>query len=541
MELTDKPSKHNIIIGTLVAALIGIIMLYFNVRAERNRYAESDYSRDWYLNGITVDINSVYTQDKSGMIISKLLPEQIDYSYALCFASTNSFFDVYIENEKVYSFSLPENLTGIGYGTAYHFVELSPEHANKNIRFNVHSTFITGRNGRINMMSIENPRDYFSRLAKGQVLSFVISTGISIFGLLVLIFRAFLWKRSNDINIMSIALGAIISGAWLAMDTGFLNVVTDLIIVSRVITYTCMYMCILPLAAFVYSITKERKRAYIIAVYAISGAYYLFIIIARSVFKRDLASSWMVRSYFAYVILIIGLIVAMLISNRKYCIDRNIDRYKGLFIVGVSSIAITSLIDITLYLSDIRSVAGYAIFSRIGIYVFLLCIGIEVIRVWAQDYAALKVYGYADELTGIGNRRAWVRFEESHKNAYPFGFIMCDINGLKRTNDKFGHEKGDELIRKVAEKMAEVFGKQLVFRVGGDEFFAYSFVTTLKEFEAQIERVKKLLLEKEELASVGGAYTCDKSVDPRTLEKRAEELMYLEKDKYYSVHDRRRR
>jgi len=48
---------------------------------------------------------------------------------------------------------------------------------------------------------------------------------------------------------------------------------------------------------------------------------------------------------------------------------------------------------------------------------------------------------------------------------------MVDVDGLKRTNDQFGHQAGDDLIRGLAGGLEQVLGKgRTAYRIGGDEF-----------------------------------------------------------------------
>jgi diguanylate cyclase (GGDEF)-like protein len=67
-----------------------------------------------------------------------------------------------------------------------------------------------------------------------------------------------------------------------------------------------------------------------------------------------------------------------------------------------------------------------------------------------------------DELTGLGNRRAW---EEGNRSPVQ---AMLDVEGLKWVNDNIGWAAGDELLRTVATAIREegVLG----YRLGGDEF-----------------------------------------------------------------------
>lgn len=82
-----------------------------------------------------------------------------------------------------------------------------------------------------------------------------------------------------------------------------------------------------------------------------------------------------------------------------------------------------------------------------------------------------------DGLTGLFNRRYLeARHEEAieWKQEYPdfdFAIIMIDMIGLKQTNDAYGHQVGDALIRAVADRLARhTRDSDVVARFGGDEF-----------------------------------------------------------------------
>lgn len=80
---------------------------------------------------------------------------------------------------------------------------------------------------------------------------------------------------------------------------------------------------------------------------------------------------------------------------------------------------------------------------------------------------------FHDHLTSLYNRRF---FEEELLRLdtlrnLPLSVILLDVNGLKLTNDAFGHETGDLLLKKVAEIMKkECRNDDIVARLGGDEF-----------------------------------------------------------------------
>ena len=79
-----------------------------------------------------------------------------------------------------------------------------------------------------------------------------------------------------------------------------------------------------------------------------------------------------------------------------------------------------------------------------------------------------------DALTGVPNRRAWddaVALSHGMDRGVEAFVVSCDIDGLKATNDSFGHEVGDALIRAAANMLRScVRESDLMARIGGDEF-----------------------------------------------------------------------
>lgn len=86
-----------------------------------------------------------------------------------------------------------------------------------------------------------------------------------------------------------------------------------------------------------------------------------------------------------------------------------------------------------------------------------------------QEY--LFHLSYRDMLTDLYNRNRYMEairaYQEGHRIKVGVAFI--DVNGLKKVNDRYGHEAGDALIRKTASCIHSLF-PETAFRIGGDEF-----------------------------------------------------------------------
>ena len=96
----------------------------------------------------------------------------------------------------------------------------------------------------------------------------------------------------------------------------------------------------------------------------------------------------------------------------------------------------------------------------------------------AQGLAAkLLALSAQDSLTEIANRRRFDEFldKEWRRSARAGGavaLILCDIDCFKPFNDRYGHQEGDDCLRRIARVIAEHAkrGGDLAARYGGDEF-----------------------------------------------------------------------
>jgi diguanylate cyclase (GGDEF)-like protein len=82
-----------------------------------------------------------------------------------------------------------------------------------------------------------------------------------------------------------------------------------------------------------------------------------------------------------------------------------------------------------------------------------------------------------DALTGIANRRSLDHFMEREwrrclRMKKPLALVMMDIDYFKLFNDKYGHQAGDDCLKKVAEQIARAAPRatDLAARYGGEEF-----------------------------------------------------------------------
>ncbi|MGD9910408.1 MAG: diguanylate cyclase [Candidatus Izemoplasmatales bacterium] len=119
-----------------------------------------------------------------------------------------------------------------------------------------------------------------------------------------------------------------------------------------------------------------------------------------------------------------------------------------------------------------------------------------------QDVTESKRYekeiidaSYHDLLTGLFNRNYLEKSIEQkmQTDQYPMGVYLLDVNGLKFTNDVFGHAEGDILLKEIAKVLTKVFGSSSTLcRYGGDEFIVISTNASEEIMKVQEGKIKQL-------------------------------------------------
>lgn len=104
---------------------------------------------------------------------------------------------------------------------------------------------------------------------------------------------------------------------------------------------------------------------------------------------------------------------------------------------------------------------------------------------------------FTDHLTGLANRRRFERQLEREitrtlRYTRPFCLLLLDIDHFKQVNDSYGHEAGDEAIRRIAKILqAGTRGIDTAARIGGEEF---ALLLTETELSGGLEVAERLRL-----------------------------------------------
>ncbi|MBO7573609.1 MAG: diguanylate cyclase [Bacilli bacterium] len=157
----------------------------------------------------------------------------------------------------------------------------------------------------------------------------------------------------------------------------------------------------------------------------------------------------------------------------------------------------------------------------------------------------LSVNSSRDPLTNLYDRRTYyedvARFKSQIK-----GVIQIDVNGLKNLNDNYGHDAGDKALLTVGRILENSIqnAEMCVYHLSGDEFLILMFQGKNEALEATVNAIR-LAVEETEYSIAIGYYFVNRNenIPYEVALKKAEQLMYSDKEHYYqqSGNDRRRR
>lgn len=175
----------------------------------------------------------------------------------------------------------------------------------------------------------------------------------------------------------------------------------------------------------------------------------------------------------------------------------------------------------------------------------------ELTRAFQKTVSYLKHYmnyihslAYRDGLTGLRNKTAYdsamERIEaDMELGVAKYALAMIDLNFLKKINDTYGHEHGNDYLLKLCQMLKDTFRDSGVFRIGGDEFLVLIEDQEYEQRDELIQRLRDNIAVEQEKdsepwekvsAAIGVAvYDAETDKSAKDVFDRADALMYENK------------
>jgi diguanylate cyclase (GGDEF)-like protein len=188
-----------------------------------------------------------------------------------------------------------------------------------------------------------------------------------------------------------------------------------------------------------------------------------------------------------------------------------LDSWIAIVAFGIIVDVYLTLIGITRFTVGWYASRAVVLFATSAVLAVLLAQAAQLYAELIQRAEVLEGEAHTDTLTGLPNRR---RFDEEFARAFgsairrssPIGVAIIDIDRFKNYNDSFGHQAGDEALRRIGEAIAESVERSGDFaaRYGGEEFVVILEDTTLAGAAGVGERIRNAVLDAGIRAPAGG-------------------------------------
>jgi len=196
---------------------------------------------------------------------------------------------------------------------------------------------------------------------------------------------------------------------------------------------------------------------------------------------------------FPHLVLLVMVLFSVLLAAIPTLAASRIAYYFQIFVTLIPTI-------ILLFLSNDAGhdvVAGAMIVMAITLmlvsnYIYQLLLELQKTQVALQDLAD------TDQLTQIANRRHFdrkfkVEWRRAMREKTPISLLLIDVDFFKKYNDTYGHQAGDQCLKKIAESLASITHRpaDLASRYGGEEFAVLLPVTKQKDAVMLAERLRR--------------------------------------------------
>lgn len=290
---------------------------------------------------------------------------------------------------------------------------------------------------------------------------------------------------------------------------------TNLVIKDRIfrnqVEYISLYTLLIPFAIYVWYVASDYKSKIknIYKKYIIIDIINIIVVYILGIFNFIHLNRFMpFERVFSVILVVITIALFIDIDRNNKEVEEEFNSYKkGVYsiAVGVLLTSIMSAIMYSPYYGSVFKVAQWydylipvLMMVAFGFFLDGFFIKFRIYEKNIYERMMFKRMAYTDALTDIGNRLAFRRYAKLQiSKGGDFKIISIDLNDFKVINDTYGHDMGDEVLKKFAKIITAFDEKDAIgFRIGGDEFLivvsdSYTVDIVIKKINDAVNSVNK--------------------------------------------------
>ncbi|MEE1028000.1 MAG: GGDEF domain-containing protein [Agathobacter sp.] len=419
-------------------------------------------------------------EDEQDVWISKKL-ENVSNDDCIGFFSFQQQIEIFLDNEKVYSFVPASYAKSKTPGNKWNFLPLEESDNGKTVTIHINQCYNRGK-VTIPTMYIGTQSGIAISYLKNQLPRIFLSIIMIFIGILISLFHVIKNNRTaiGD-SLKWLALFAIFRGIWgLIEGNSYSFFVSRLLLISQ-LSYMSLKIAATLFLQFLNESFYHGNNKIIRWLTIFSISEFFVTVTLQFTGIADFATTIFITHA---LLLVAGMyscadIAYSLYKRHKSSRDRiatnHYSSISQLFCTII--IIISSLVDMYRYYTT--NSPDVARFCRIGDFLFVMIMSfglfldfVNLLKM-GQKAAIFREQASFDPMTKLFNR---MRFEKDIAKANRHtlnghGIIVLDLNNLKLFNDKIGHDAGDNYIISASKIIYDTFSNHgTIYRIGGDEF-----------------------------------------------------------------------
>ena len=498
-------------IKTIVSLVFVVVvsMGLFTDLYTNSEYPSIDFSDHW-----DIEIDGQVTEDTSlrvyrfphilnkgdRMVMSTTYPGEVDYRSSFGLLVYLTTVDVYVDGKLIYTYGHEIADAGRMVGSGYHFVSVPEGSAGKNVRIVIN---VTEDNAFSSIPSIHIvPADMaMVDFAREHMMLLMVSVFLYVLGMVLMVGSLIgILLRNGFRQVIWVGSFSFLVGTWSMCTSKVIQLFSGNLSLNTTIEYMSLYLAIVPLFVQLYYQSVGQVRWKKIALLCCVTALVGYTGVALCLHLLDVAHMCATLLYF-HILMGVSLVILLLAAVRPLSELSLSDR---VMYIGFAVLFVMGVVDLLRFLLQKYFLTNYQNLSQsvlpFGALIFIVFLIISYLIYTYNNIMeetnrkTLERLAYQDPLTGLGNRALCEsRFEKLNNSERGYLIVNMDLNGLKKTNDTYGHQVGDKLIQTFARNLDRAFDREhySLIRMGGDEFVIIGNEKDREDVENNLKKVEK--------------------------------------------------
>lgn len=474
------------------------------------------------------------------------LPQKDLDDKVIVYNTVHMYLEVKIDERTVYELKPSEDSVIKTTGFCWNVVSLASGDAGKEIVFRVTPAYSDSRPR--GSFFYGTYQDVEHNILKNQIFRLILAGMIAIAGIVMLFYGFFVVRRGQVAEtILQFAIFATMLGVWSICETQILDLFFPCNMVIVFVSHLMLMIMPIPFVMFLRQMYRNGGHK----LWDVCCYLNCVVIIAR-VFLQVTGLFDLRETLFLTHICLLVFVVSIVVMTIHEVLKNRLTRQIKVNSIGVMVILLSTVLELGIFRFGNKSTP----LGSAGFLIYIVVMAIENVsesRKLMEQARESEIYrklAFTDELTGLLNRTAFTEdlegriiIDEVTQNEIiqPTVIFMCDLNDLKKCNDTYGHDYGDQYIEMAAEVLKKVFvDDDRCYRIGGDEFCAWSpdvkpdkIKAKLRFLDKQVQEMSRREFVVKFSMAVGYAvYEEKEDSNLYSTLKRADAMMYEKKQEY---------